>query len=86
MGIASILIHEDYDKSDSFRNDIALIRLDRPVDLTSSVTVVCLPQNAPFSGDLNGKDVTVVGWGMTRYNDPGSREVSVIQVLKSTKI
>ncbi|XP_059099413.1 CLIP domain-containing serine protease B10-like [Tigriopus californicus] len=88
VGVEDILVHAGYDKSDSFRNDIALLRLDRPVDLTSSVTVVCLPQKPPFSGDLNGKDVTVVGWGMTRYNDPGSRETLgvITPVLQKTQL
>jgi len=53
-----IFIHENFISS-IFENDIAIIRLDRPVPLTEQTTPICLPS----SNILSGKQVTVAGWG-----------------------
>lgn len=53
-----ITIHEKF-IANTFENDIALIRLDRPVPVTEYTTPVCLPS----SNVSPGKSVTVAGWG-----------------------
>ena len=53
-----ITAHEKFISS-TFENDIALIRLDRPVPVTEYTMPICLP-----SGNVSpGKSVTVAGWG-----------------------
>jgi len=53
-----VSVHEKFFSS-TFENDIAIIRLDRPVPVTDSTTPICLPSsNVP-----PGKQVTVAGWG-----------------------
>jgi hypothetical protein len=53
-----IFNHERFISS-IFENDIALIRLDRPVPMTEQTTSICLPS----SNIMAGRQVTVAGWG-----------------------
>lgn len=41
---SKIIKHEHYNQISWLNNDIALIELDRPVDLTSHVNTICLPE------------------------------------------
>ncbi len=53
-----IFNHERFISS-TFENDIAIIRLDRPVPMTDETAPICLP-----SGNiLPGRQVSVAGWG-----------------------
>jgi hypothetical protein len=53
-----IFTHEKFISS-TFENDIAIIRLDRPVPTTEQTSSICLPSsNIP-----PGRQVTVAGWG-----------------------
>lgn len=53
-----IFVHEKFISS-TFENDIAMIRLDRPVPLTEQTTPICLSTN----NISPGKQVTIAGWG-----------------------
>ena len=53
-----IFSHENFISS-TFENDVAVIRLDRPIRITDDVAPICLPSgNVP-----TGKQATVAGWG-----------------------
>lgn len=74
----NILIHPDwkYD-SKNFDADIAIILLEREVQMTESIFPICLgSQNSAVSGQI-GK---VVGWGMAEAGTPNEdkpRELNV---------
>ena len=53
-----IFVHERF-VSSTFENDIAVIRLDRPVTISKYASPICLPSN----NILPGTQVTVAGWG-----------------------
>ncbi|CAF2500175.1 unnamed protein product [Rotaria sp. Silwood2] len=53
-----IYVHENFISS-TFENDIAIIRLDRPVPVTENTSPICLPS----SNVAAGKKVIVAGWG-----------------------
>jgi hypothetical protein len=53
-----IFVHERFISS-TFENDIAIIRLDRPVFVNEHTSPICLPAN----NVLPGTQVTVAGWG-----------------------
>ena len=42
-------------------NDIAILKLQKPVTLSDKVAVICLP-NSTDPIDLIGKKVTAIGW------------------------
>ncbi|CAF1033355.1 unnamed protein product [Rotaria sp. Silwood1] len=57
-GVKRIFVHERFISS-TFENDIAIIRLDRPVIITKYTLPICLPSN----NILPGTQVTIAGWG-----------------------
>ena len=67
--------HPDYNGWELV-NDIALMRLDQPVD-TSVYSPVCLPPSA--SADYTGKTGWVLGWGRTLESGP---QAQVLQELE----
>jgi len=55
------LQHENYDPSDLWANDIALIRIPQPVDMSvPEVGTICLPSTNNFVG----KECWASGWGL----------------------
>ena len=57
-------------------NDLALLRLDEPIDTTNSdVSVICLPKPSEFNLRLAeyppvGVNLVAIGWGTLDYFDP----------------
>lgn len=67
-GPSSMRIHPAYRKM-TFDNDLALMRLDRPVRFTASVLPVCLgDRNLSESLLSAGTMGTVIGWGRLKDN------------------
>ena len=75
--ISKIIVHEDYiGVENHFQNDIALIRVDRPIPLfsedssLSSIIPVCLPwlENDPGRNLAEGELLMFTGWGRTSNN------------------
>lgn len=62
--IRQIFIHPEYNPA-TYDNDIALLRLDRPLTLTNKVKSVCLPPADMKVQD--GKACSIAGWGTNRY-------------------
>lgn len=66
--VTSVLRHPGYERR-FYYNDIALLRLERPVTFTNFVMPVCLPTGPLMDSDLVGKRVTVLGWGDESYGE-----------------
>ena len=61
-GVAHVSVHSRYDK-DTNSDDIALIKLTTPLDVTGrDVRTACLPQRGE---NFDGRICTVTGWGST---------------------
>ena len=64
-GASALKMHIKYDTANT-DFDVALIKLDEPVDLElPNIRTVCIPYNEKKS--YVGKKATVTGWGMTSY-------------------
>jgi secreted trypsin-like serine protease len=75
--IASGYIHHNHD-GQSLENDIALLRLRRPLRLKPGVCLVCLPaRNSPVRP---GTRCVVTGYGYTSESGPAALKVRQAQV------
>lgn len=73
----NIITHEYYDHSRN-HNDIALIKLDKPVDTTTTyVRTACLPDP---NEDFDNNVCTATGWGATHEGGQGSRYLREVDV------
>ncbi|XP_055591289.1 CLIP domain-containing serine protease B4-like [Uranotaenia lowii] len=71
--VAGHIVHPDY-TSDDYHNDIALIKLERPVQFTDFISPVCLPLAENLrSFEEATKKFFVIGWGATErgHQAPG---------------
>lgn len=65
----------------TFKNDVAVLTMERPATFNKFVRPVCLPYGDDFaSRDLNGYHAFVTGWGTTAFNGESS------DVLKEAQI
>jgi len=74
--VSSIISHSQYNDN-TMQNDIALLKLSSPVEVSSDVLPVCLPPSKPTYA---GKTAIATGWGTTSSggSQPNTlREVSV---------
>lgn len=83
IGVADIFRHPGYDNA-TLANDLALLRLERAA---TAGTPIALASNADASLFAPGNMATVIGWGATNGNPPGTpqypdtlREVQVPMV------
>ena len=77
--VANIIMHSQYNRR-NIDNDIALLKLSRPVSLTrnSGVVPACLP--ASNSNSFAGVVATVAGWGATAEGYPTSSKLRKVDV------
>ncbi|GBP04051.1 CLIP domain-containing serine protease 2 [Eumeta japonica] len=62
-GLAKIIPHESFNEP-SFHNDIAILKLDRPVELNGFVNTICLPKNDELQDQMQTRKTAVTaGWG-----------------------
>lgn len=68
--MADIIIHERYNHN-TYDNDIALVKLSAPVEMSFHVGVACLPASLDCSEQrlVEGNVGVVTGWGLTESAD-----------------
>ncbi|NXP60754.1 FA7 factor, partial [Chloropsis cyanopogon] len=77
-GVARMIIHEEY-RNGHVNNDIALLNLETPVNLTDYVVPICLPEKRFAVYELSTiKFSTVSGWG--RLIDRGATSSVLMRV------
>uniref|UniRef100_A0A146M4M7 Trypsin-1 n=2 Tax=Lygus hesperus TaxID=30085 RepID=A0A146M4M7_LYGHE len=63
--VVAIKAHEEFHQPRAYNNDVALLKLEKPVALTNDRPPMCLPQpGQSFAGEM----ARVVGWGLTSEN------------------
>lgn len=71
--VAQIITHPKYNAR-TYDNDIAIIRLDKPVEMTELLHPVCMPTpGKSFKGEIG----IVTGWGALRVGGPTSDSLQV---------
>ncbi|KAG5334970.1 EAST protease, partial [Acromyrmex charruanus] len=75
----SIIVHESYNKPE-FKNDIAIIRLNKPVIYNEHVKPICMMNDELLSKDFVGETAEVAGWGIFDINDP--KPSTILQTVK----
>ena len=63
VGIDTVHPHPNYDPAQNYINDIALLKLVKPVDVGATINLLCLP--IADEEDEGDTDPVVVGWGIT---------------------
>ncbi len=63
--VQEVFIHEGFDKK-NYEKDVAILRLEKPVTLSSTVKIATLP--APGMNDFVGNHAVVFGWGVDENN------------------
>lgn len=78
VSIERIIAHEDYAEP-SYKNDIALLRLARQVNLTHlpHIKPICLPVKDSFDVNLDKKLAVISGWGIT---EDGFKSTKLLKV------
>ncbi|XP_031616415.1 serine protease easter-like [Contarinia nasturtii] len=77
--VAERIPHEDYNpNSASQENDIALLRLERPVNYTQWIKPICLPtSNDVADKNFDRQQLIVAGWGQADNGQSSDRKMKV---------
>ncbi|EFN71150.1 Mite allergen Der f 3 [Camponotus floridanus] len=77
--VSSIRIHEGYDSSDSWVNDVALLKVKNPFVLSATLQKIPLP---PQDYVVNANDVAVVsGWGRLWQGGPTTNQLQRVNIV-----
>ncbi|OXA42845.1 Suppressor of tumorigenicity 14 protein [Folsomia candida] len=76
-GVKRLIKHKFFNIQ-SFVNDIALLRLDRPVSFSNRIQPICLPPET--RSNLVNKKLVVAGWGRVSYGGPTSPILQKVNV------
>lgn len=81
--ISDIIIHPDWNNFYiGYDADIAILRLDKPVQFTDYIKPVCFPSTDENVFDING---TVVGYGLTEKSKLKAEKVAKFVEIPSVK-
>ena len=67
--VMKIFVHQDYDDG-KLTNDIALVKLDKEVELGPSVRTLCIPDKDKGDLAIVKKYGIATGWGVTQALKP----------------
>ncbi|KAH8314242.1 hypothetical protein KR074_005080, partial [Drosophila pseudoananassae] len=73
--VTSVIKHKSFDP-DTYNNDVALLRLRKPIAFSKIIKPICLPR---YNYDPAGRIGTVVGWGRT---SEGGELPSIVNQVK----
>ncbi|KAK2880775.1 hypothetical protein Q8A67_018043 [Cirrhinus molitorella] len=82
--IAKVINHPDYNNPTKYNNDIALVKLSSPVQMTSHVSPICLP--SPLTSIRPGTRCVITGWGATEYaGNPRFLQEATVPILSQAQ-
>lgn len=80
----TVIIHPKYD-SKTLENDLALIKLKRPVPFREDIQPICLPA---IDEDFTGLDGYATGWGLTDFdkrNLPDTLQIARLPIISEKR-
>ncbi|XP_039277235.1 serine protease nudel [Nilaparvata lugens] len=77
--VAEVVMHEGYVRS-VMQNDVALVRLAKPLRFSRWVRPICLPFDVPAWMPRPGTLCTAVGWGATQEHGPDPDHMREVEV------
>ncbi|XP_067010236.2 mite allergen Der f 3 [Anabrus simplex] len=77
--VSQIIVHEQYSASNSWINDIAVLKVSTPFSLDSRRQAVKLPAQGLATAD--NSRATVIGWGRLRQNGAIPNELQKVDIL-----
>ncbi|KAM7313037.1 proclotting enzyme isoform X1 [Ixodes scapularis] len=69
--VVQIHRHSDFN-SRTYLNDVAVLKLRRPVPLNKDIALICLPYGPLQTDTYEGKMANIAGWGELYYGGPSS--------------
>ncbi|KAF8767412.1 Serine protease filzig like protein [Argiope bruennichi] len=72
--VEKITLHPNLYRPKRYNNDIALLKLHKPIEYDSYVWPTCLPES---DDDFSGQEGIVMGWGFVKEN--GKSRASILQ-------
>ncbi|XP_071960713.1 clotting factor C-like isoform X2 [Antedon mediterranea] len=79
--VADFFVHHNYNPS-TLDSDIAVLRLETPIEFTARVRPVCLPSISSTKRNLRpGKEGVLTGWGRTGEGLPTVLQQAIIPVV-----
>ncbi|CAL1273453.1 unnamed protein product [Larinioides sclopetarius] len=76
--VAEVSIHPDFGRPRRYSNDLALLKLKRPLVFDAYTQPICLPDP---DQDLEGRNATAVGWGwMNEIENAKAKRLQKVQV------
>ncbi|XP_042913548.1 serine protease 27 [Parasteatoda tepidariorum] len=83
--VVDIQIHPDFGKPRRYSNDVALLKLKRPLEFDNFAQPICLPDP---DRDYSNRNAMVVGWGATKETDREERAKRLqkveVQIINNT--
>ncbi|KAG8235401.1 hypothetical protein J437_LFUL009260 [Ladona fulva] len=76
--VVEIRVHEKFDPSDSWINDIAIMKVSPPIEMRDGVAPVKLPKKGQETPA--GSTATVIGWGRTSAWGPIPNELRKVEI------
>ena len=80
IGVAKIIVHENYNSPNSYSNDIALLRLTNRAVEGDGVGLVCLFASYQLPIDNENKKCWITGWGTTSSGGPSAHSLMQAEV------
>lgn len=77
--VEEVTVHPNFGQPRRYSNDLALLRLKRPIRYSDQAQPICLPRSSDES--YEGLNATVVGWGFQKEGEES--EILLIIHLKS---
>ncbi len=87
--VSNVYVNKNYD-SNSFVNDIAILRLSSVIDMSDrSIALICLPSTISTAYPPAGTTVVAIGWGVLSSNDkapPNELQQVTLQTISSSDV